>query len=61
MSEIVNLNKNRKQRQRNAKSKTAERNRILFGMNRQTRAVGQQDKKMLNEQLDGKRLEDEPK
>lgn len=60
MVEIVNLNKARKQRARQAGLKTASQNRIKFGLTKQVRdAVRHEQKKQANT-MDALRLDTDP-
>lgn len=61
MTEITNLNKIRKQRQRHAERKTAAQNRQRSGLGKQTRIAAQRGQAAQIKQLDGKRLEDTEK
>ena len=60
MAEIVNLNKARKQRVRQAGDKTASQNRVKFGLIKQVRDAAHREKAKQIRELDGARLEPEP-
>lgn len=61
MSEIVNLNKIRKQRQRIAGNAAAQGKRAQYGLGKQTRNASRRERAAQRRELDGKRLEDPEK
>ena len=59
MSEIVNLNKGRKQRAILSRLKTASENRVKSGLTRQVRDAARREREKQAGQVDGARLEPE--
>ena len=60
MSNVVNLNKFKKQKAKAARVKQAETNRRLHGRTKAERALEALQKKQLETSVDGARLESEP-
>ena len=59
MTEIANLNKIRKQRQRSAERKSAAENRVRFGQSKNSATLNRQLQEKQGKNLDGKRLKDD--
>ncbi len=59
MTEIANLNKIRKLRQRSAERKSAAENRVRFGQSKNSMALNRQQQEKQGKNLDGKRLKDD--
>jgi len=57
MADVINLNRYRKQRTRNADRKTAAENRLRFGRTKSDLAKGRRDAEKAAKNLDDKRLE----
>jgi hypothetical protein len=57
MAEIVNLNRFRKERDRAAKAKTAEENRVRFGRTKEEREVTEATARKADKALDDKKIE----
>ncbi|HWE75022.1 MAG TPA: DUF4169 family protein [Stellaceae bacterium] len=57
MAEIVNLNRFRKERERAAKTKTAEENRVKFGRRKEEREVTEANAQKADKTLDDKKIE----
>jgi hypothetical protein len=60
MAEIINLNRHRKSRGRDAKETRAKMNRALHGIPAIERAVALAEERRAQERLDGKRNDDDP-
>ncbi|MBN9479755.1 MAG: DUF4169 family protein [Bordetella sp.] len=59
MGEIVNLNKRRKARDRAVARRTAETNRVTFGLTRAEREAAKAGRERVSSLLDGHKLEDD--
>ncbi len=59
MTEIANLNKIRKLRQRSAERKSAAENRVRFGQSKNSVTLNRQQQEKQGKNLDGKRLKDD--
>ena len=57
MGDVVNLNKARKQRERDAAKTRAAENRVRFGQDRKTRDKARKDAERIRQDLDGKKLD----
>ena len=57
MAEIINLNRFRKERERNAKAKTAEENRARFGRSKDERERADTSARKAEKALDDKKIE----
>jgi hypothetical protein len=57
MGEIVNLNRFRKARERDAKARIAEENRVRSGRTKETRVKDEDETKRAEETLDDKKLD----
>jgi hypothetical protein len=57
MAEIVNLNRFRKERERAAKTKTADENRAKFGRTKEEREVADANTRKADKALDDKKIE----
>jgi hypothetical protein len=57
MGDVVNLNKFRKARERDAKARTAEENRVRSGRTKETRVQDEDEAKRAEEALDDKKLD----
>ena len=57
MAEIVNLNRFRKERERAAKAKTADENRVRFGRTKEDREVTDANTEKTDKALDDKKIE----
>jgi hypothetical protein len=57
MAEIVNLNRFRKERERAAKAKTAEENRVRFGRRKDEREVTEANTRKTDKALDDKKID----
>lgn len=57
MGDLVNLNKARKQREREAAKTQAAENRVRFGQDRNTRDKARKDVERIQQELDGKKLD----
>ena len=60
MTEIINLNKARKQRAKQAGLKTASQNRIKFGLAKQVRDAVRREQEKQGKTMDALRLEPDP-
>jgi|GEM_PF-1354143 len=60
MTEIVNLNKARKQRAKQAGLKTASQNRIKFGLTKQVRDAVRREQEKQGKTMDALRLDPDP-
>lgn len=60
MSEIVNLNKARKQRLKQAAVKTAGQNRAKFGLTKQARDLARRERELQARKVDGAQLRTDP-
>lgn len=58
MAEIINLNRRRKAKARDEKSKQAEINRITFGRSKAEKEMARHESQQRDADLDGKKLED---
>jgi hypothetical protein len=57
MAEIINLNRFRKERERNAKAKSAEENRARFGRSKEEREHAENLARKAEKSLDDKKIE----
>ncbi len=60
MTEIVNLNKARKHRAKQAELKAARQNRVIFGMTRQEREAARREAAKQAQKIDALRLRSDP-
>ncbi len=60
MTEIINLNKVRKQRTKQAELKAASQNRVKFGLTKQLREAARREQEKQTNKADALRLEPEP-
>lgn len=58
MADVVNLNRYRKQREREGARKSAEENRIRFGRDKSERSKAQHEAERAAKELDDKRLDE---
>lgn len=57
MAEIINLNRFRKERERNAKAKAAEENRVRYGLSKDEREHAEATARQIEKALDDKKIE----
>lgn len=57
MGDLVNLNKARKQRERDTAKTRAAENRVRFGQDKNTRDKTRKDAERIRQELDGKKLD----